>query len=636
MKIARKLKKGKHKVPKSGRKRPLSAYMLFTQAVRGRVKSEHPEASITDLAKLMGEEWRAMGETDKAGYQSKAKELKDAYDAAVAAEAGPGASSALAGKRKRDNEKGVSSTKKRKKASAASESAASVELVKVHPNGLREMSDGRILDDEGELHFASEVDAKPRIETTPDLSKFDMEAGVKAVLVLPAVEEFLEAAKGVAKEGTLACVSAAEVESFPSLASNGMLDATCTAIKDCGDGSWKQATFEIASSGAEAEASAGQAASGAGSHTTKTITLPWLSAQDDSMSFVPYVLTQAAFEDSVKEDVRPGSQISADFIEASSGSEEKWVMYEGRVYHVGSCSDGVCKKYKNCPYKSLSVVWYYQSISKDCWVLDEQQLDNLMSPWDVRLSSEFVRRPNVHAYADVPIPTLGAADQVIAYMRRCEFGQYFWDDPTKGDDDYAARIKHPMCLRTMIRKHRKGEYDGSKISKLWEDLLLVVKNTRKYYDGNRVEYRMADMLYREVRSIKKAFKPGQGSIKVAKAAVPRVNPWVKVGSEGGKPRRRAASGYGSDEDAPRRRRSKKIKEAAEAPPTVLRSKRGSAAQAALRMRAKALQDQGLTEEEASASTSLKAAEEDQPAPSQAASASSSSSSAAAAGSQPDG
>jgi len=80
------------------------------------------------------------------------------------------------------------------------------------------------------------------------------------------------------------------------------------------------------------------------------------------MSFTPYLVSSSAFRDSVKVDIRPGSQISADFIEAGA-SEEQWVMYEGRVYHVGSCGDDICKKYKNCPYKSLSVVWYYQSIS---------------------------------------------------------------------------------------------------------------------------------------------------------------------------------------------------------------------------------------------------------------------------------
>jgi len=235
-------------------------------------------------------------------------------------------------------------------------------------------------------------------------------------------------------------------------------------------------------------------------------------------------------------------------------------------------------------------------------VLDEQQLDNLMSPWDVRPSSEFVREVNVHAYADVPVPTLGQPDQVIAYMRRCEFGEFFWDDPTKDDDDYSKKIRHPMCLRTMLRRHRRGEYDGSKSNKMWEDLLQMVKNAKKYYDDNRLEYRQGDMLYREIKSIKRVYTPGQGSIAAAKAAVPRVHPMAREAHD--RPRRpKGDAGEG------KQRRAKKVKAAADAAPTQLRSKRGSAAEAVMRLKATSLEEQGLSAQEAAAATNIESASE---------------------------
>lgn len=50
---------------KGGPKRPMSAYMLWLNASRERIKSENPGISITEISKKAGEMWRQIGKEDK-------------------------------------------------------------------------------------------------------------------------------------------------------------------------------------------------------------------------------------------------------------------------------------------------------------------------------------------------------------------------------------------------------------------------------------------------------------------------------------------------------------------------------------------------------------------------------------------
>lgn len=57
-------------------KRPPSAYLLFSAAHRDAVKAENPEASFTDMGKLLGELWRSQSDEVKAEWQAKADQEK--------------------------------------------------------------------------------------------------------------------------------------------------------------------------------------------------------------------------------------------------------------------------------------------------------------------------------------------------------------------------------------------------------------------------------------------------------------------------------------------------------------------------------------------------------------------------------
>jgi hypothetical protein len=70
-KPAKKEKKEKKakKDTKEKKPRKLNAYMVFAMEVRESVKKNNPTASIIDIAKKIGEKWRAMSDAEKAKYK---------------------------------------------------------------------------------------------------------------------------------------------------------------------------------------------------------------------------------------------------------------------------------------------------------------------------------------------------------------------------------------------------------------------------------------------------------------------------------------------------------------------------------------------------------------------------------------
>lgn len=64
-----KTKKKANANKKEKKPRKLNAYMVFAMEVRESVKKNHPTASIIDIAKKIGEKWRALSDSEKAKYK---------------------------------------------------------------------------------------------------------------------------------------------------------------------------------------------------------------------------------------------------------------------------------------------------------------------------------------------------------------------------------------------------------------------------------------------------------------------------------------------------------------------------------------------------------------------------------------
>ncbi|SPO36695.1 probable NHP6B - nonhistone chromosomal protein [Pseudozyma flocculosa] len=66
-------------------KRPLSAYMFFSQDHREKVKTENPDAGFGDVGRLLGAKWKEMSDSEKQPYLDMANRDKLRADAEKAA-----------------------------------------------------------------------------------------------------------------------------------------------------------------------------------------------------------------------------------------------------------------------------------------------------------------------------------------------------------------------------------------------------------------------------------------------------------------------------------------------------------------------------------------------------------------------
>jgi len=60
-------------------KRPMSSYMYFSQDKRNEVKSNNPDATFTELGKIIGNLWKKISPEEKEKYEKKAREDKERY-----------------------------------------------------------------------------------------------------------------------------------------------------------------------------------------------------------------------------------------------------------------------------------------------------------------------------------------------------------------------------------------------------------------------------------------------------------------------------------------------------------------------------------------------------------------------------
>ncbi|CAL8302834.1 unnamed protein product [Arctogadus glacialis] len=118
----RKPRREKKQKDVGGPKRPMSAYMLWLNASRERIKGENPGISVTEISKKAGEMWRGLGKEDKEEWDGKAVEARKAYEKAKQEynESSEGVS-ALAAKKEAKKKPAKKEEKKRKSAGAEKE-----------------------------------------------------------------------------------------------------------------------------------------------------------------------------------------------------------------------------------------------------------------------------------------------------------------------------------------------------------------------------------------------------------------------------------------------------------------------------------------------------------------------------------
>ncbi|KAJ3001551.1 Non-histone chromosomal protein 6 [Thoreauomyces humboldtii] len=72
--------KGKKEKDPNAPKKALSAFMIFSQENRARIKEENPDATFGQLGKLLGAAWKDLNEKDKSVYEKKQEKAKAQYE----------------------------------------------------------------------------------------------------------------------------------------------------------------------------------------------------------------------------------------------------------------------------------------------------------------------------------------------------------------------------------------------------------------------------------------------------------------------------------------------------------------------------------------------------------------------------
>uniref|UniRef100_A0A8C1GTU6 FACT complex subunit SSRP1 n=1 Tax=Cyprinus carpio TaxID=7962 RepID=A0A8C1GTU6_CYPCA len=112
-------KKEKKAKDSSAPKRPMSAYMLWLNSSRDRIKSENPGISVTEISKKAGEMWKQLGKEKKEEWDVKAEEAKKEYDRAMREYKERGGGSSVSSKKKKKG--GKNEEKKKRKSGGGRE-----------------------------------------------------------------------------------------------------------------------------------------------------------------------------------------------------------------------------------------------------------------------------------------------------------------------------------------------------------------------------------------------------------------------------------------------------------------------------------------------------------------------------------
>ncbi|XP_016095545.1 FACT complex subunit SSRP1 isoform X1 [Sinocyclocheilus grahami] len=114
-------KKEKKAKDSSAPKRPMSAYMLWLNSSRDRIKSENPGISVTEISKKAGEMWKQLSKEKKEVWDAKAEEAKKEYDRAMREYKESGGGSSGSSKKERKKKGGKNEEKKKRKSGGGRE-----------------------------------------------------------------------------------------------------------------------------------------------------------------------------------------------------------------------------------------------------------------------------------------------------------------------------------------------------------------------------------------------------------------------------------------------------------------------------------------------------------------------------------
>jgi hypothetical protein len=282
--------------------------------------------------------------------------------------------------------------------------------------------------------------------------------------------------------------------------------------------------------GADGDGDDGEGAEGSESGAARaTFTLPVLDRRRCDVD--QYCLELSEYKAAL-ERVRSSKHVAVPFAEeadVSALSRPKEVLWEGRIFDDANEYD---QAYPTSKFRCLHVAWYRQlkrgpdNPLGDAWVFDDEQTDNLQSPWCTQPSNfhgtwrthnpklaqlanlrprRGVIKPNALTAApeslDIDPDAEDERDLISSVLKRLlsnEASSFFYHPVPPEETAYHEEIKAPTCLLYATQRLQREEY--STFAEFATEIELMISNCLNFNEDDTAAWILGCIMKADWRS----------------------------------------------------------------------------------------------------------------------------------------
>jgi len=521
-------------------KKPCSAYQFWCKSARS--EPEYADLSFGDANKALGAKWKELDGSEKEPFEAEAKEARRAYERLMMNYKPPAASSSGIHKKAKVQRDRITKAPKRSVSATplcdssedededdeAPSSVAARALVNSHkiptPDSLP------VLGEEG----LTDEDFEPRELQAMRVDKYAN--GSEVAWVPQGFAAFLEAHEEQLAKNEKIAELLAKMPPRNSPLMKKPQDGTCNSAViearfEAGQGVTILTLRSTASLGGMVrsdDGEDGEEADGSSVYVHR-FSMPVISRQHCDVD--PHVLRLTTYQEALRR-CASSSHVTVPFAEAddlSGASAPREILWEGRAFD-DVVDDPI--EYPLSKYKGLHVVWYRQlkvtsaNLGK-IWVIDEEQTDNNVSPWDTIASSMHkkwrtanpklailanprVRRgfikPNALEEAPESMEVEAGASEksvIMSVLKRLlsnEAHGFFYHPVPETDTDYHSVVEKPTCLLHIVQRAEADAYDS--YLDFQNEVDLMVSNALEVCDDSSSAFILSAIMQKDISDAK--------------------------------------------------------------------------------------------------------------------------------------
>jgi len=534
MKKAREPKEAKEKKDPNAPKKARSSYMLYSMSARKDACYEG--LAFGEVGKALGAKWKELSEEEKGVWAEEAKKDKERYEREMALYDGPAASTSAAKK---------SAAPKPKAAPKPPKAAASASAAETKPRRGGKLSKKAALPEPDSSGDEAEADSTELCLTSGAPLMDDPSV---QELLLPRAKKPMRSSKLRVGDEVVwfpQCFTELQAHYASQLEkvdlSADVPGSESTLIVDPQDGTGNAAVVEAIDpltppiKGWHLLRLRAIEMDGSESEQETRYSLPYVERR---YCDVDHILCERAHYLQSLERWGPSCEAGTHAVvrfaaDAAGREEEEW---EGRVWDL----DVQDTEYPRSTYRALRCLWYQQvksSVPGGQWVIDPEQTDCEVSPWEAEPSAPHLRwkekfpeladslpslRPDRETLTKLVMPSgsceiTDAAemtdvravldDTLERMMKRLlstEVTSIFRDPVPLSEKAYHEKISQPICLSEMDAKRKAGGY--ASVADFIEDFGLMISNAMTFNKHDTLPFMAAHVLQKDFNIAMEAVK----------------------------------------------------------------------------------------------------------------------------------